>query len=295
MDTHSLELFLHLARTLHFGRTSRECAVSPSALSRAIQRVETELGQTLFARDRRSVELTPAGALFESYAAESLARLETLRRRFDEGGGLEGSLSIFASVTACQSFLPGVLAAFRRSYPDVHLRLETGYAADAFGMLARGAVDVSVAALPPKAPPGLVQRVLLVTPIVLVAPAVECEASRLAAERVVPWDKVPMVLPATGLLRAAAETFFKKRRAKPLVYGEMPGNEAILSLVSLGVGVGVVPRIVMEQSPLRAAVRALELELGELRVGVCTERRKLRTAIIRAFWESVEGAAFSRT
>jgi LysR family positive regulator for ilvC len=291
MDAHSLELFLSLSRTLHFGKTSRECHVSPSALSRAVQRLEAELGEKLFARDRRSVELTPAGAVFETYASETLARYETLKRRFDEGGRLSGTLAIFASVTACQSFLPSVLATFRRSYPEVHIRLETGYAADAFGMLARGAVDVSVAALPIRTPPGLVARVLLVTPIVLVAPAIECEASRLAAERLIPWERVPVVLPATGILRASAERFFAKRRVKPPVYGEMPGNEAILSLVSLGCGVGVVPRIVMEQSPLRTAVRALDADLGELRVGVCTERRKLKTAVIRAFWESVDASA----
>jgi LysR family positive regulator for ilvC len=95
-------------------------------------------------------------------------------------------------------------------------------------------------------------------------------------------------------LRASAERFFEKKRTKPLVYGEVPGNEAILSLVSLGCGVGVVPRIVMEQSPLRPAVRALDADLGELRVGVCTERRKLRTAIVKAFWESVETTGLVR-
>jgi LysR family positive regulator for ilvC len=291
VDPRSLELFSHLARTLHFGKTSRECAVSPSALSRTIQRIEAELGEKLFARDRRSVELTPAGTAFEGYASDTLARYEALKRRIDDGGRLSGTLAIFASVTACQSFLPSVLATFRRSYPEIHIRLETGYAADAFGMLARGAVDVSVAALPPRAPPGLVTRVLLVTPIVLVAPAIECETSRLLQERAIPWERVPIVLPATGLLRANAERFFRKRGVRPLVYGEVPGNEAILSLVSLGCGVGVVPRIVMEQSPLRAAVRPLDAELGELRVGVCTERRKLKTAVVKAFWESVESTA----
>jgi LysR family positive regulator for ilvC len=129
---------------------------------------------------------------------------------------------------------------------------------------------------------------LLVTPIVFVAPAIECEASRLTQERNIPWDRVPIVLPTLGQSRASAERFFRKRRQKPLVYGEVPGNEAILSLVSLGCGVGVVPRIVMDQSPLRAAVRALDPDLGELRVGVCTERRKLKVPVVKAFWESVD-------
>lgn len=296
MDYDELRLFAHLARSLHFGRTSRECHVSPSALSRTVQRLESELGRPLFSRDRRSVELTPAGALLFSHAAETLARFETLKQRLrDAGEQLKGSIQIFASVTACQSFLPDVLANFRTRHPDIHIGLETGYAADALGMLARGKVDVAVAALPERTPPGLVARVLLVTPLVFVAPQQECEVSRLCAERAVPWERVPIVLPAAGLARASAERFFRRRRTKPNVYGEVAGNEAILSLVSLGCGVGVVPAIVIEKSPLREAVRVLasDASLGELRVGVCAERQKLKLPIVRAFWASVEtsGAA----
>ena len=58
MDSHSLRLFLSLADNLHFGRTSREQHVSPSALSRSIKQLEGELGAALFVRDNRSVRLT---------------------------------------------------------------------------------------------------------------------------------------------------------------------------------------------------------------------------------------------
>jgi LysR family positive regulator for ilvC len=291
MEYDDLRLFLHLSRTLHFGRTSKECHVSASALSRTVQRLEAELDAPLFVRDRRSVELTPAGELFASHAAEVLERFVELKKglsRADEQ--LSGTITLFASVTACQSFLPGVLARFRRDYPDIHIQLETGHAVDALGMLARGAVDVSVAALPAETPRGLVSRVLLVTPLVFVSPASECEVSRLAAKKPLPWAELPQVLPATGIARAAVESFFRKRRVKPKVYGEVLGNEALLSLVSLGCGVGVVPRIVYEKSPLRSEVRVLDVEprLEELRVGVCTERQKLKQAVIRAFWDSVE-------
>ena len=71
--------------------------------------------------------------------------------------------------------------------------------------------------------------------------------------------------------------------------GEVLGNEAILALVSLGCGVGIVPRLVVEQSPLRSEVRPLEVEpeLGEFRVGVCTPRRRLSSPVVRALWDSL--------
>jgi len=293
MDHHELGLFLHLARNLHFGRTSRECHVSPSALSRTIQRLEAEVGQPLFTRDRRSVELAPAGVLLEAYAAETLARFDALKQRaVGADQRLTGTISVFASVTACQSFLPGVLSGFRKRYPDIHIRLETGYAADALGMLSRDVVDVAVAALPERTPAGLVARTLLVTPLVFVAPASESEVARLVSERPIPWERVPLVLPAEGQGRRAADRFFRKRRVKPLVYAELTGNEAILSLVTLGCGVGVVPRVVIDKSPLRTLARELDVEpgLGTLSVGVCVERRKMKLAIVRAFWDSVRSA-----
>ena len=294
MTYDELQLFLHLSRSLHFGRTSRECHVSPSALSRTIQRLESELGRPLFVRDRRSVELAPAGEALKLHAVETLSRWQALRTRLsDSSERLSGTIGIFASVTACQSFLPDALASFRRRHPDIHIRLETGYATDALAMLSRGAVDVAVAALPARTPPGLVSRTLLVTPLVFVAPASDCEASRMVEERNIAWERVPMVLPSTGPGRVGAERFFRRRRIKPNIYGEVPGNEAILSLVSLGCGVGVVPKVVVEKSPLRTAVRALEVEsdLGDLGVGVCAEKAKLRTAVVRAFFASLEQGA----
>ena len=61
MDLRNLELFLHLADSLHFGKSADAMAVSPSTLSRAIQRLEQEVGCPLFERDNRSVTLTAAG------------------------------------------------------------------------------------------------------------------------------------------------------------------------------------------------------------------------------------------
>ena len=58
MDLRDLKLFLHLAESCHFGRTARAMHVSPSTLSRQIQRLEEDVGHALFLRDNRTVTLT---------------------------------------------------------------------------------------------------------------------------------------------------------------------------------------------------------------------------------------------
>jgi LysR family transcriptional regulator, positive regulator for ilvC len=291
VDYDTLRLFLHLSRTLRFARTSKECHISPSALSRAVQRLERAVGWPLFERDQRRVSLTPEGARFAAHARQTLEGWEELRRRLrSRSETLTGTISLFASVTACQSFLPRVLGLFRQRHPDVHIALETGYAADALDMAARGKVDVAVAAIPDRVPAGLLTRVLLYTPLVFVAPVVPCDVSRLVDRQPLPWAEVPIVLPASGLARAEADRWFRRRRFRPQVYSEVPGSEAILSLVALGCGVGIVPRLVVDRSPLRQEVRPLSVEpaLGEFRVGLCTPRRKLASPIVRAFWDATD-------
>jgi len=290
MDHDALRLFLHLSRTLRFLQTSRECHISPSALSRAIQRLEREVGCRLFERDRRTVRLTPEGTRLAAHARDVLDRWDQVTRELrGSSSALAGTIALFASVTACQSFLPGILSGFRERFPDIHIRLETGYAVDALEMLAEGRVDVTVAALPARVPAPLAARVLLHTPLVFAAPASPCEVQRQIARRPLPWAELPIILPASGLARADADRWFRRKRITPRIYSEVPGSEAILSLVSLGCGVGIVPRIVMDKSPLRAEVRALDVEpeIGEFRVGVCTQRRKLQSPLVRAFWDAI--------
>lgn len=290
MDEESLRMFLSLARSLHFGRASKQVHKSPSAVSRALTRLESELGQALFERDNRRVKLTPQGELFQRYASEALARWEELRASMTlENASIRGSISVFASVTACQSFLPALLSRFREAYPAVQLKLETGYAVSALDRLESGDVDVTVAALPARVPRHLASRVVTVTPLILVAPSAPCEVSRKVDKRTIDWNEVPLILPAQGLAREAADRWFRARRVKPQVYSEVMGNEALLALVSTGCGVGVVPKLVMDKSPLSADVRKLDVDprVGEFRVGVCTEQRSLANPVVHAFWNAI--------
>jgi LysR family positive regulator for ilvC len=290
MDLDSLRIFLHLARSLHFGRTGKELHKSASAVSRIVQRLEDELGKSLFERDNRKVKLTPHGELVARYASDALSHWDDLREVLSASEQhLRGNLAVFASVTACQSFLPTLLARFREAHPEVHLRLETGYAVDALAQLKESKVDVAVAALPASVPRHLVARVVEVTPLIFIAPATASEVSRRVDKRHVDWSEVPMVLPAQGLARTAVDRWFRARRIRPKMYSEVMGNEAILALVSTGCGVGIVPRLVLDKSPLRAEVRTLSVEppLGDFQVGLCAERRSLSNPIVNAFWNAV--------
>jgi LysR family positive regulator for ilvC len=291
LDTDSLRLFLHLSRSLHFGRTSRDCHVSPSALSRSVQRLEDSVGAELFLRKSRSVQLTEAGLRLQGFALQYLGGWDQLVSELAQHDQqLHGTLSLFCTVTAAHSLLPALLGQFRRAHPEVTLRLETGYAADALDRLLRDEIDVSVAALPDKLPPKLVTRSIVQTPLLFVAPASPLPG--LADVRAPDLSVLPMVLPEHGIARARIDRWFRTKGLVPKVYGEVSGHEAILALVKLGCGVGIVPELVLEKSPLRGELRVLDIRprLPAFRVAACIKRASLTRPLVAAFWASLDGS-----
>lgn len=156
-DHRDIRLFLHLAQTLNFGRTSLDCHVSPATLTRAIQRLEAELGQDLFDRTPHGVTLTVEGNRFRAYCLEALDRWQEYRQGRNDSPGLTGQLAVFATVTACQALLPALLAPLRAAHPQARIDLRTGDAAAALARLDEGEVDVAVAGVPSRLPEAIWQ------------------------------------------------------------------------------------------------------------------------------------------
>ncbi|MER7002845.1 HTH-type transcriptional activator IlvY [Dactylosporangium sp. NPDC000555] len=285
-----LRVFLHLADTLNFGRTSVERHLSPATLTRTVQRLETQVGRRLFDRGPRGVALTDEGRRFADYARQAVALWEQYREAGRDEVGLSGTLRIFSSVTAGQAILPDLLAPFRRAHPQVRLELQTGDAAGAIGRLDEGAVDVTVAALSARVPEHLASLPVAETPLVCVV-AHTARALRAAAQAG-DWAAVPFVLPRGGLARDAARRWLRRRRLDPAIAAEVDGHEALLTLVSLGIGAGVVPQLVLETSAVkdRLSVVPVEPPIGTFVIGLCARRIDLRRPILSALWASVVAA-----
>lgn len=285
MEHRELELFLHLAGTLSFGRTSLECHVSAATLTRTIQRLERQAGARLFDRGPRGVALTADGQRFQAYAEQTL----TLWADFRAGGGepadLSGELRLFATVTACQALLPELLAPVRAAHPQLRLDLRTGDAATALARLDEGEVDAAVAGIPARLPQTMITRTVAVTELVLVT-------ARGSRRRLDPDDPPPFVVPARGLVREAAFRWFRRAGIRPVIAAEPDGHEGLLALVELGYGTGVVPRLVLERSTSaeRLSVVAAKPALESHTIGLCVRRADLRRPVIGALWSLTEAA-----
>lgn len=293
MDMRPLRHFLALADTLHFGRASEACHVSPSTLSRTIRQLEESLGVRLFERDNRHVVLTRQGRTFQAYARDTLEEWERLRQALmSEARTLTGEISIYCSVTASYSFLYELLSEFRTRHPGIELKLHTGDPAQSIQRVLAGNEDMAITPRPRQAPDALSFKSLTRSPLVFIAPHeahdwIPTMPDSPSAEQ---WREVPMILSEAGLSRQYSDTWFRALGVAPQIYAQVAGHEAIVSMVGLGFGVGVVPRIVLDTSPLAERVRILPVkpELPHYDVGLCVLERRLRSPLIAALWDEVE-------
>jgi len=293
VNQRSLKQFLALAEHLHFGQASDACHISTSALSRNIQQLEEELGVVLFNRDNRTVVLTSQGEQFLEYAREAFAQWAVIRSELsDNSGPLHGEISMYCSVTASYSILFELLNEFRQNHPSIEIKLHTGDPEHAIARVIAGQEDITIAAHPNTLPRGTVFKHITDSPLVFIAP----KASRLlkahglsnlppkSSEQ---WESTPMILSEGGVARNRVDDWFKARQITPRIYAQVAGNEAIVSMVSLGLGIGVVPQIVIDHSPMAERIKIIKVkpQLEPYNIGLLTLKKHLKNPMIKAFWD----------
>ncbi|MFI8619458.1 MAG: HTH-type transcriptional activator IlvY [Marinomonas sp.] len=289
MNIRSLKHFLALAETLHFGRASDECHISISALSRNIRQLEDEVGVSLFNRDNRTVTLTQEGKKFLKYARDTSNQWNMIRHELmDNSDQLHGEISLYGSVTASYSFLYELLSRFRIAYPSIEIKLRTGDPEHAIAHILDGKEDITIAARPANLPRGLAFKPLATSPLLFIAPLEQQvpNVPTLAPATSQEWANIPMILSESGVSRARVDEWFRQHGIVPRIYAQVTGNEAIVSMVSLGFGIGVVPKIVLENSPLMDRIQVLEVkpELAPYDIGLFTLKKNLKNPMVEAFW-----------
>lgn len=300
MDIRALSVFLSVADTLNFSRSSELLHISVSAVSRTVQRLEDELGQPLLERDNRSVRLTGAGREFREYARHSVAEWQQLRRKLGNEDELAGEVSLYCSVTATYSVLAPILEAFRASHPAVEIKMHTGDQADGIDRILQGRDDVAVSGRPSQIPRRMEFLPLLESPLQFCIPAAECAVRDmvLAADKdngEIDWSGIPFIVPERGITKEMLDAWFREQGIRPRIYAQVAGHEAIVAMVSLGLGVGIAPQLVIEASGMASRISQISVPLGlpALTVGLCSLGQRLASPLVKSFWD-VAGQTYSQ-
>jgi DNA-binding transcriptional LysR family regulator len=121
VEARSLRYFLVVAEELHFGRAAQRLSIAPPGLSRAIRRVEADLGVELFARHAHDVRLTDAGQALVAPAREALARLDEALAATRQDGRREpaGKLNVGVDPMLRHRLAPAIFERFAKDSPAV--------------------------------------------------------------------------------------------------------------------------------------------------------------------------------
>lgn len=293
MKIRDLHLFLHLCETHNFNTTAKANYISPSTLSRQIQRLEQKLGQSLFIRDNRTVQITEAGMIFKLFANQTIQSYKQLEQTFKANAThLVGELRIFCSVTAAYSHLPEILDSFRASYPAVDITLTTGDAADAVMKIQNNEADLVIAGRPKQLPAGIEFTKIGEIEMALYIPKLRTYFSERLHHPKPDWKHIPFILPQHGPSRRKIDRWFTQQKLyQPYIYATVAGHEAIAPMVALGCGVAFLPKVVVENCPERIQQRIIEWPTNAITcfdIGVCVQKKQLANKIIAAFWQKLD-------
>lgn len=286
MELRHLRYFVAVAEEKHFGRAAARLRIAQPPLSRAIQGLEKELGFTLFARNRRQVELTPAGRVFLSHAHGIFESLELAVHEAQRASrGESGRVVVAYPSTFAYSGLPELVRAFRTKFPAVEIVLRELSPQQQVEALRNGDIDVGFVRAPFEEP-GLTSELVRSEPLVVALPS----GHPLAAQKIIALPllaKEPFVMfprvrgPAyfDQLMRLCHDAGFI-----PRIVQEAPQLD-IVSLVAAGLGVSLLPSSIRK---FRRAGIALRPIAGgprtELRVAWSTRNA---SAVLREFLEAV--------
>lgn len=284
MDFDQLRYFLRVAERQNFTRAAAELGISQPALSRAIQRLEEELGRPVLERKTRSVSLTDAGVLLQARAQQALAILDDTRAEITDDGQT-GRIRVGAIPTIAPFFLPEILQQFSSEFPRATLIVQELTTDALLKCCTQGEVDLAILALPVPAK-YLEVEALFEEELLLVLPPnhplVNKEHIRLSDVEPYPF----VLLDEAHCLSHNIMSFCRQRSCQPVAIERTSQLAMVQELVSLSHGVSMIPAMArqLDQSD-RRVYRSLSGKKPTRTVAVVWNPYRFESRLQKAFRE----------
>jgi DNA-binding transcriptional LysR family regulator len=290
LELRQLRYFVTVAEELHFGRAAVRLHMTQPPLSQAIAALEELLGAPLFVRNRRTVELAPAGNALLPEARRLLTEadaLPALARR--AAAGEAGRLSLAFVTSADYSVLPPFLRRYSERYPAVHLNLVEATSDVQAEELLRGRVDAGllIPPLPAKASGELEYMKVLEEPLILCAPSGLEALRRDGPVKLQDLPRLPLIVfprEISPALHDAILSCFRAAGITPVIGQLAIQMQTIVSLVSSGMGLALVPQSVSNLMRPGVEYRALADPTPLVETGIAW-RRDNPSPVLQGFLE----------
>lgn len=300
MEIMQLEIFLALAKELHFTRAAKRVHCVQSNVTTQIRALEDELDARLFDRLAKRVTLTDAGKRFLPYAERVLSTIEEARRIAAANSVPTGALTIGSSESMLTYRLPGVLGSFRKRYPQVQLSFRPHRQDGLTRLIESGELDLAVCMVDTVEDEGLKSVRLQTEKLLFIVGPKDPLAAK---KRVQPQDlngQTLIMTEAGCAYRKKLDELLARMNVRPANSIQVSSVEAIKECVSLDMGVALLPEIVVAEQLVRKRFTALRWSGPEIDIATHAvwHRDKWISPALGAFiamLQSMTGAPSGRT
>lgn len=255
INLQKLETLLAAVDTGSITAAGEKLSYSQSGVSRMIGDLEREWGVNLLERDKRGVRLTSDGERLIPRVRAVCQEYARLMTEVDDLHGLRtGKIRIGTFSSIATHYLPDILRAFRRDYPGMEYELLLGDYTEIEDWIRTGRVDLGFLRLPTD--PQFSTRKILQDELMAILP----EGHSLAEKQRVPASALcdePFMLLEKGA-RAEVSNVFEREGLKPNVVFTTWDDYAVLSMVESGLGLSILPSLILQRIDYHVAIRGLE-------------------------------------
>ena len=259
MELDDVLAFVSVADTGSVSLAARNLSVTQSAVTRRLQRLETSLGAKLLDRRTRPISLSTAGRAALDRCRRLLNDVQEVRAATANGRLPVGEIRIGVAHALTEVTLTKPVSEVGRMFPDLALRLRTGWSRDLLELVRTRAVDAAVILLPEgeHLPPGVAGKEIGKDRLVLVAARAKGQprVGRLRDLAGVQW----ILNPEGCAARAGLRRLLLQANVDMVVAVESYNYELQLALVAQGPGLSLVPEHILKRSRFRPQLRRLRI------------------------------------
>ena len=279
------QAFLKAVEYGSFTKAAEALSYSQSGISRMIGDLEQEWNIILLERGRGGVRLTSDGLRLLPYAQNVCAEYKKLQIQVDELHGLQSGLiriGTFSSVAT--HWLPNIIQQFQKDFPNIDFELLLGDYAEIENWIVSGRVDCGFLRLP-TINPELETIFLEADPLMAVIPEhhplADCE--KFPVQELV---SAPFLLLSRGA-NSDATDIFSNCGLNPKVHIMTWDDYAIMSMVEKGLGISVLPQLILQRIPYRILTKELDVPAYR-RVGLALRSKKTASLAVKRFLEYLQ-------